>query len=623
MKFLEKHRLFISIFIGLVLSLAVILIWNKSNERLRDTLKNKVSVTSGLIVQQFKDAFLGNVTRLENLKRRLEVTDGDYFEYWNSDAALIIEQQPSFLFVEWIDSSMVIQMVEPIEGNEEAMGLDISGLSYRNADWNKARRDSVFNLTHWLELVQGDYAFLVDAPVYYRGEFRGTITAGMDFTQPFNEIMQGLDQYHITIKDEKGTTFYTIGTSEGTSSFEDMSITRSINVDDASKSTWTVTMVPNHIFAEANFMTKNALTLGLGLLLCLLLSISFFFMQKSSAAEKSYKTANQKLRALIDSSPIAIYVLNFEGEVVDLWNNAAERMLGWTAEEVKDTFLPTVAKDHIREFGSLLDKLKEEGRLTNIEVNRKRKDGTEGQFRLNVGTIDSSEEQMLVLLEDITKEKEYEKKLKMSLREKEVLLAEIHHRVKNNLAIIIGLIELHKEEVTEDKTSALLNETQNRIYSISGVHELLYQTDSFSEIGIDEYIDKLIERMQLTYQGDKHRVNIERNISSFHVNINQAIPLGLLFNELITNSFKHAFNGVENATISIEIIEKSDLLEVTYEDNGKGFEAEVFDQTSTLGITLIKTLMKQLSADYTLHDSSNFGITFRFKVKEKGAHSNI
>lgn len=623
MKIVEKYRFVISVLLGILLSSIVILLWNVNSKKIRRSLEDKVSVTGSLIVQQFQAVLEDNVNQLENLKRRLEITKGDYFKYWNSDAELIIDQEPSFLFVEWIDSSMVIQKIEPLEGNEEALGLDISGIGYRNEGWNKARRDSIYNVTHWLELVQGDSAFLVDAPVYIENDFYGTITAGMDFSTLFDGIVQGLDEYHIRITDDKEATFYTHGTSEGTASFQNMTVTDSIRVGDADNSIWTITMVPNHFFQKENSVTGNVLILALALFLCLLIAVGFYFMQKSSAAEKSSLQANQKLRALIDSSPIAIYVLNFEGVVVDLWNDAAERMLGWKREEVLGRFLPHVAKDHIREFGRLLEHIKKEGGLTNIEITRNRKDGSKGAFRLNVGTIAAKDQQMLVLLEDITKEKEYEEKLKRSLHEKEVLLAEIHHRVKNNLAIIIGLIELHKEEVDDAGTRSLLNETQNRIYSIAGVHELLYQTESFSEIGIGEYIDKLIDRMQFTYKTDERKVSIDRDISSFHVNINQAIPLGLLLNELITNSFKHAFDGVENARISIEILEKNDVLEVHYKDNGNGFDASVFEKTNTLGMTLIKTLLDQLSAEFTIDDQPGFDIKFRFKVKEKGAHSNI
>lgn len=470
-------------------------------------MKSKVSVTGKLIVQQFREVLLDNVNRLQNLEHRLEVTEGDYFEYWNSDAALIVEQKPSFKFVEWIDSSMVIQKVEPYEGNEEAVGLDISKLDYRNADWNKARTDSVFNLTHWLELVQGDYAFLVDAPVYIKGIFRGTITAGMDFTDRFDSIMQGLDEYHIELRDDKGTMFYTFGATTDTASYTALRSNYEIIINDAADTRWTATIVPNHLFSAANSASLTYLSLGLAFTLCLLLSLSFYFMQKSSAAENASNRANKQLAD--------------------------------------------------------------------------------------------------------------------SLNEKEVLLAEIHHRVKNNLAIIIGLIELHKSEVTYEEVEFLLNETQNRIYSISGVHELLYETENFANISFNEYIGKLVDRVQQTYGSGSRKVRIRKDLQGFNVNINQAIPLGLLLNELITNSFKHAFNGRDYGEIDINLEEIGNSVAITYRDNGSDFDVSRFKNADSLGLTLIKTLLDQLSASYSFLDNEGFGMRFEFPINDKGAHSNI
>ncbi|MDY6868868.1 MAG: histidine kinase dimerization/phosphoacceptor domain -containing protein, partial [Chloroflexota bacterium] len=454
----------------------------------------------------FREVLLDNVNQLKNLKNRIEITEGGYFQYWNSDASLIIEQEPSFKFIEWIDSTMVIRRVEPYEGNEEAVGLDISKLDYRNSDWNKAKADSIFNLTHWMELVQGDRAFLVDAPVYIEGTFMGTITAGLDFTDRFNEIMQGLDEYHVELRDEKGTLFYSFG-DEDTVSYSELRSTHEIAIGDAATTRWEARITPNSLFAETNSISVDYVILALALTLCLLLAMSTNFMLKASTAEKTARNANSQL-----------------------------------AE---------------------------------------------------------------------------------SLHEKEILLAEIHHRVKNNLAIIIGLIELHKSEVTENELSFILNETQNRIYSISGVHELLYETENFSDISFNEYIEKLVHRVQQTYGSDERKITISRDLHSFSVNINQAIPLGLLLNELITNSFKHAFRGMENGRIYIGLEESDDSIAIIYRDNGSDFDVSRFEKADSLGLVLIKTLMQQLSAGYSFMDNDGFGIRFEFPISNKGAHANI
>lgn len=623
MRKLEKYKLLISVLIGLLLSITAVVIWGYNKIRVERSLAGKVADTGKLIVQQFDGTLRDYVNRLENLKHRLEITEGGYFEYWNLDAARIVENESTFKFVEWIDSTMIIQRVEPYTGNEEAVGLDISVLDYRNSDWLKAKQDSVFNMTHWLELVQGDYAFLVDEPVYINDTFYGTITAGMDFTSRFNNIMQGLDEYHVKITDDQGTEFYTFGSSEGTESFRNMAVTSKIQIQDANQSTWTVTIVPNHLFADLNAFANNNIVLGLVIILCMFLAVSFFLTLKSSEAERISKNANDQLRELIEAAPIGIYVIDSEGNVVDFWNSAAEKMLGWKREEVLGKFLPHITSEYKEDFKRIMNDIRENGGVSNYEVRRKRKDGTERIFRLHVSKVIGEEEQMMVLLEEITKEKEYEERLENSLEEKNILLSEVHHRVKNNLAIIVGLIELQNAEVTDETTKSNLHETKNRIYSISGVHELLYQTDNFIEIGFVEYINELVERLQQTYENNNNPVTIHKDITGVGVNINQAIPLGLMLNELITNSYKHAFDGISNPEIFFELKEDNGFVEIIYEDNGKGFEKEIFEKATSLGVTIIKTSLSQLSAEYEIFSKPGFGIRFRFPVQLKGAHSTF
>lgn len=624
MNFLEKHRGAISLVLGVTLSLLVIIAWHISNQNMIKSLQDKVSVTSQLFTQQFYGALSDNINKLKNLKHRLEITNGSYFDYWNKDAALIISQDPSFKFIEWIDDDGVIQLAEPLEANKEAIGLDVTKLDYRRSDWNKARKDSLFNLTHWLKLVQGDFAFLVDAPVYINNRFQGTITAGIDPSQRFDDIMRGLDEYYVTVKDERGTIFYSIGDTLGTEEFQHLSVTHEIPIRDAQGSSWTVTIVPNHIFGQTNSLRGNLLPLGLALILCSLLAISFFFRQEALAAERSQKIVNQKLRSLIDSSPMAICILNTDGIVTDFWNEAAEQMFGWEREEVIGRKLPFINDKNIDEFNQNIQRCIEQQDLKNQEIQRLRKDGSIGTFLINVGMI-SDQGQMLTLIEDITEVKRYQKELKKSLEEKEFLLTEIHHRVKNNLAIIVGLIELQKERISDTQLMHQLNETQNRIYSISGVHELLYQADHLAEISLGEYINKLLNHLQETYQGTDRPVLISKHINSLSVNINQAVPLGLLLNELMTNSFKHAFTNVQTPKITISLKEIGDDIAITYSDNGVGLQASTFEEQNSLGLNLIRNLLDQLGANYEISgpEENGFKIAFTFSITEKGSHSNL
>ncbi|MEQ9034266.1 MAG: histidine kinase dimerization/phosphoacceptor domain -containing protein [Gracilimonas sp.] len=600
--------------------------WLGNQKDIEQTHKKKVEETAQLVTLQFEKAVQGNINTLQNLKNRLQITNGSYFDYWEYDAGLIVEQDPSFLFIEWIDSTMVIQKVQPFEGNEEAIGLDISKLDYRREDWLKTKKDSIINFTHWLGLVQGPQAFLIDAPVFYDGTFQGTITAGMNFTSQFDLVMQGLDQYHVEILDDKGTLFYQYGESARAENFPSYTIENPIELNNTDSGSWVIHVYPNTIFETANSSLGSYLNLVLGLALSILISVIFYYMQTAFTAQKSSRHANEKIRALIESSPMGIYAIDTNGVVRDFWNKAAEEMLGWRQEEAIGRFMPHIGQEWKDDFKELMDISLKEGEIKNKEIVRQRKDGSPIHMRLNVSKLvgnGSENQQMLAIVEDITKETEYKKQLENSVHEKEVLLSEVHHRVKNNLAIIVGLIELQKEGVPDKKLQMILKETQNRIYSISGVHELLYNTESFTEITFGEYAVKLIDRIRSMFDSGERNISIEHQFESRGLNINQAIPLGLLMNELITNSFKHAFNEQNEGKIFISFKEKGESIEVVYQDNGKGFDKDIFEHSNTLGVTLIRTLIDQLNADYTIQSVEGFKFTFYFEAKGRGAHSNL
>lgn len=626
LRYLQKYRFLFSLALGLLLCLFVISTWQASQQKNKKAQKAKVTETSNLITLQFTQAVQKNINNLENLRSRLQITKGNYFDFWKYDANLLITQNSSLDFMEWIDESGVIRDVEPLQENKNAIGLDITNLDYRRDEWLGVKEDSTINITHWLELVQGPKAFLIDAPLFFRGKFQGTITAGMNFKTQFDEIMQGLDQYHVTVKDSRGIEFYAFGDSTGMENFKELRTQHQIDIIDADGSEWEVTISPNHIFEEEQFLANEYLPLGLGLILSVSISILLYFVQTSVMAQKSLKRANEKIRALIESSPMAIYTIDGNGVVQDFWNKAAEEMLGWTQEEALGRFIPHVEEEKQDEFLELMENGLNEGDIRNKEIIRRRKDGSKVYLRLNVGRMvgtDEQEQQMLVILEDITRETEYKQQLENSVHEKEVLLSEVHHRVKNNLAIIVGLIELQKEDVNDEKLETILRETQNRIYSISGVHELLYNTESFTDISFEEYAIKLIDRIQNMFDSSNKHIEMEHNFETRNLNINQAIPLGLLLNELVTNSFKHAFREQEKGKIVIHLVEDQGVIKVDYRDNGMGVAPEVFNDSQTLGVTLIKTLLSQLEAEYNMESDKGMNFTFHFKIKERGAHSNL
>ena len=188
--------------------------------------------------------------------------------------------------------------------------------------------------------------------------------------------------------------------------------------------------------------------------------------------------------------------------------------------------------------------------------------------------------------------------LQQANREKETLLKEIHHRVKNNLQIITSLIRLQLGSTHNREAQQLLEVSLSRISSIASVHELLYQSNQFASIDYSEYIHQLVESLVNTMVGDKE-VKVEMEVEDVKMPLEMAIPLGLLINEILTNSIKHAFSDEQEKLIFLKLKKQDDQrIVLTIGDNGKGFKGDIAEENhETLGLSLIQNLAEQLSAD--------------------------
>lgn len=210
-----------------------------------------------------------------------------------------------------------------------------------------------------------------------------------------------------------------------------------------------------------------------------------------------------------------------------------------------------------------------------------------------------------------------------SEKEKTTLLTEIHHRVKNNLAIVSGLLQLQKSETNDERLTAIFDQSINRIISIALVHELMYNNDDLSSVDVHAYLKKLIPAISDTMQNQSQNVQFRLDIEEYDLNINEAIPLGLLLNELITNSFKYAFNGSVNNSIDVILNANDDQIHVTYQENGKGYPQEKFSNPSSLGLNLVHAQLTQLEAEYSVDTENNFKLDFSFTSHGKGSHSHF
>lgn len=202
-----------------------------------------------------------------------------------------------------------------------------------------------------------------------------------------------------------------------------------------------------------------------------------------------------------------------------------------------------------------------------------------------------------------------ELELETNIREKQSLLAEIHHRVKNNLAVISSILQL--QIIRKEFSPLAFSDAVNRIQSIARIHELLYQTKEFSSVNIETYIHELVDLLSHTYPQLEHKVKIITNTEAIPFTMEKAVPMALLINELIINSLKHGFKDAESGEIHI-MLKSVDQLKtrLTYYDNGNGMEKE--HHSSGIGMQLIESLIIQLDGEYDMSFQPSFRLNTVF-----------
>ncbi|MBN2281428.1 MAG: GAF domain-containing protein [Candidatus Marinimicrobia bacterium] len=220
---------------------------------------------------------------------------------------------------------------------------------------------------------------------------------------------------------------------------------------------------------------------------------------------------------------------------------------------------------------------------------------------------------VIMYAHDITERHEKEQLIRENLQEKQTLLQEVHHRVKNNLQIISSLLNMQLRDIESEKDRQLFIDSQNRIKSIALIHESLYHTGNLSRINFRHYTEKLISRLLTIFHFDSSKITCRIEVPDIEFDLKKAIPCGLVLDELITNSLKYAFPEGRRGEISIVLkrLEKNLRLEVR--DNGVGLDpSNIFQNTHSLGFELMTTLVQQLKGSYRLLDSDGFGVEITF-----------
>jgi len=336
-------------------------------------------------------------------------------------------------------------------------------------------------------------------------------------------------------------------------------------------------------------------------------------------AEDALRESEEKYRTLIESAkdPIALYD---ENGIFLMANKSGAHSMGKEPAELlghslRDFFPLKLAEKQIELIRKVIST--EEGLDIEMFVPYGGKDQWFSTSLQPIYGHDNRIRSVQVISRDITEIKETQIKLEHALEEKDMLMKEIYHRVKNNLMVISSLLNLQSRYIKDEEARGIFKESQERAHSMALIHERLYRSTDLKHIDYGDYIRTLTRDLFRTYVTDPSRINLELEVEDVMIDINTAIPLGLIINELVSNSMKHAFPEDRTGKITVKFKKDEDHYILEVKDNGVGFPSDIkLGKTDSLGLQLVTSLTEQIGGELELQRSP--GTTFCIKFKEKG-----
>ncbi|TYP92201.1 PAS domain S-box-containing protein [Fodinibius salinus] len=345
--------------------------------------------------------------------------------------------------------------------------------------------------------------------------------------------------------------------------------------------------------------------------------------------DKKYNITKEKLSEIlleaIENTKEMILVTtipeNIGDEEIIFVNKAFEEVTQYSEDEVlgKSPSLlqgPKTEQEVIDDLVATLEK----GEHWEGETFNYKKDGTPFRVSWSIDKIKNDQgipTHYVSVQRNITEEYERRQRLEEIVEDREMLIKETHHRIKNNLATISGLLELQVLKSDSEEVKSVLGESMNRVKSIASIHEKLYETKGLASITLDDYLEDLIRQVDSSIENidGLSEIDFEIDIKPISIRTRQAVPLGLIINELVTNAHKHAFDE-DGGTISIRCTEENNTISLEVKDNGRGLpEGLDVESSQSLGLKLINSLANQLEAEYSFSSDNGTQFTMTFEKK--------
>lgn len=343
-------------------------------------------------------------------------------------------------------------------------------------------------------------------------------------------------------------------------------------------------------------------------------------------AEEDLRESKEMYESLLLTSPDAVTATDLDADITYV-SDQAPALFGYadSKEMVGKNFMDFIPTEEKAKAILFFHKTLKQGISRNTEFHLFRKDGSPFIGELNAAVVRDKRgypKMLITSLRDITQRKKAEEKLKTSIIEKEYLLQEIHHRVKNNLQVISSLLDLTGLRIKDVKARDLITDARSKIQTLAFIHSQLYRSERFDRIEMRQHVKSLARYLSAVY-GRGKKVSIHTDIDDIHIPLTQAVPCAMVVNELISNAFKHAFNKKIGGNIEISLKQNADKrIVMNIRDDGVRLKEDLdIDNTETLGLKLVRNIVeRQLQGRLRIHQKKYKEFIVDFRIFEEDFH---
>lgn len=331
---------------------------------------------------------------------------------------------------------------------------------------------------------------------------------------------------------------------------------------------------------------------------------------------------DEYLGQAFDRTPVSMIVVNQAGEITRA-NRLAEQTFGYSTDELIGQRVEVLVPERYRHAHpgyrqGFLAETSARPMGAGRDLAGRRKDGSEFPVEIGINPVETGEGTMILsVILDLSERKQSERRIQDALAQKDLLLREVHHRVKNNLQVIHSLLDLQAMRLQDHDLVDALRDSQNRIRSMSLIHQTLYQSESVAQVDFARFLEELVRGLTDSYRSVAGQVQIGVQAHGIKLSINEAIPCGLVINELVSNALKHGFPGGRSGRIDVELREPvpGDVVLSVSNDGEPIAEDRNLRQIQTLGLQLVHLLTRQLGGVLDIRRSDPVRFELRFHVE--------